>query len=184
MINHIQGLFQEKIKIWHIVCLFLFAQLIYLVMMTYTFPIIQQNSGTMKAMDLMSMGYSYDYVQAFLATLSPTSLNTYLFFQLPLDILFPLATSLTFSMIIAKTTPLGNKLFLVGFIPMLFDYLENSCILIMLTSNQITHSLVSLSSFFTLMKSVTTMIMYLLITILLILFFKNNKTKNPLDKSC
>lgn len=147
---------------------FFLAQILYVIMVFGTFPVIEKNSNGLKAMDLTPTGYSYQYVRSFFETLSPQSRNVYLFIQEPLDIIYPAFLSLFLVLVIAKLTSKESYLFLLGFFPVVFDYLENIMVVGLLLGNQSNHLLIEMANISTIMKAFWTVICYLAILILAI----------------
>lgn len=144
--------------------LFLSSHVILLLMMTYTFPRINNQIGT-NAFDLQTFGYSVSEARSIVNNLNDQITSLYLFPQLSLfDLLYPFLLALFLSSFlfrligITKTkNGLNSILLIVPFLAMLFDYLENICIVLMITKSvETSEYFVLLSSMFTLLKGVLT----------------------------
>lgn len=159
---------QQRTNLKIIILLLLASQVIYFCMMLVTFPIIEANSQGVRAPDLVPTGYSYEYIQTFISTLSPHSKNIYLFLQLPLDILYPFLLSLFFMFTIARLTTEKSNLLFLGLLICLFDYLENIFIAGILLNPSFSGLWVQIASLFTLLKSVSTSLCYIIVILLLI----------------
>lgn len=154
-------------KTKNIVILLLTAQVINIAMNLFTLPIIQADANGLTVFDLSPLGYSFEYANEFLDSLSQNSKNVYLFIQEPLDVFFPLLSSLFFMLLLARLTKSNSNLPLLGLLPLIFDYTENLLVINMLIANNISNSLVKVSSLVTIIKSVSYTSCYCLIIILL-----------------
>ncbi len=137
------------------------------IMNLYLIPEIEKAAGGLKCFD-MRFGYTYDDAKAFLGALSADGRALYSGIQLPLDFVYPIAygvffISLTY-FLLKKKTPL----FVLPGLLMIFDYIENICIAIMLKDGDLTVSLVSVASVATVIKTVLMYGCFLMIIILLI----------------
>ena len=166
-------------------------------MQTQTIPRIRQEAGGLNIFDMQPLGYTYDYAHKFLSQLSEKGYELYKFFQLPLDILFPLLNALTgictFVLLIRvyhrvkgkavqQKHSLPFKLMMsLPLTAMLSDYLENITILIMLSYKAaVPKSLVSVANIFTLIKSMSTTAFYIISVIICIVIgviWINNKIR-------
>lgn len=143
---------------------FIPAMILYLVMLFYTIPKVEQYAQGMQLFDLLPAGYSFDYSVTLLRTLGSEGRNVYLSTQLPLDFIYPglfaISCSLMVSWLLLKSHHKNSKVFLLCFIPILaglFDYIENIGIIYMLTSYpNISELSVSLASAMTIVKSALT----------------------------
>lgn len=174
--------------------LFLSSHVILLLMMTYTFPRINNQIGT-NAFDLQTFGYSVSEARSIVNTMNDQITNLYLFPQLSLlDLLYPFLLALFLSSFlfrligITKTKNGVNSIVLiVPFLAMIFDYLENICIILMITKSvETSEYFVLLSSIFTLLKSVLTSFAWISILFYSIKWFRMKKMerneKQPLTK--
>ena len=163
--------------------LFLLSHLILLLMMTYTFPRINNHIGT-KAFDLHFFGYSVSEARSIVHTMDAPITNLYLFPQLSLlDLLYPFLLALFLSSFlfrligITKTqNGMNSILLIVPFLAMGFDYLENICIILMITKSvETSEYFVLFSSVFTILKSVFTSFAWISILFYSIRWFRMKK---------
>jgi hypothetical protein len=133
-------------------------------MMTYTFPRISNQMGS-AAFDIRPLGYSTSEAKSMLANLNDQMIDLYLFPQLTLlDALYPFLLALFLSSFLFRLSTLTKTkskaislLLLLPFIAMLLDYVENTCIILMITKSvEISELTVHLSSTFTILKGVFT----------------------------
>jgi len=163
-------------------------------MMVYTFPVINNQIGT-KAFDLQPFGYSVSEAASIVNNLNDQTTSLYLFPQLTLlDVLYPFLLALFLSsfifrlFLITKTKNKANSILLiVPFLAMGFDYLENTCIILMISKSiEMSESFVLLSSSFTVLKGTLTSIAWLTLLMYsikwLILRINEKKNKQPLTK--
>ena len=151
--------------------LFVSSHLILLVMMTYTFPKIIKQIGS-SPFDLCPLGYSTSTARSLLNNLNGQTIDLYLFPQLTLlDLLYPFLLALFLSSFLFRLFTLlksKNKaktiLLIVPFLAMIFDYSENVCIILMITKlNEVSDSLIHLSSTFTILKGVFSSIAWIIL---------------------
>ncbi len=181
----LQGLASRK----GILILFLLAHGVLFAMMTLTFPRINSQMGT-KAFDLQTFGYSHEEAVAMLGNLDQTTKDLYVFPQLLLlDVLYPVLLALLLSALIIRLVKLMglsarfpySQLYLLPFLAMLFDYIENSLILYMLShQDDISELLVTVASGATLLKGVCTLLSWILV---LVLFLSWVLSKRKTQKS-
>lgn len=154
-----------------IISLLILSQLVFLLMMTYTFPAINAQIGT-PAFDLRPLGYSIFEAQAIIQKLDQKTIHLYLFPQLfLLDILYPALLALFLSSLLLRLYGLlGRKqasFFLLPFMAMLFDYLENMMITLLITNSvALSEGIVQVASTFTILKGAFTTFSWLLIVVL------------------
>jgi hypothetical protein len=132
-----------------------------------TFVSYRITNGGLDIFDLrMFVGYDLAYANSLVNSLTRTGLNYYLYVLMPLDYLYPLFLSVFFFLFFKKIT--GSWVIaLVGFLSMIFDFVENTLIIRMLTTHLLTETLVNTASLFTQLKGYSYLINYLLF----ILFF-------------
>lgn len=179
-----------------ILILFLLSHAVLLIMILFTFPHINAKLGT-QAFDLKTFGYSQSEATLMLQNLDQSTIDLYLFPQLfLLDILYPILLALLLSTLIIRLSNLisinqdhvFSNLFVLPFIAMLFDYIENIMISVMITnSTNVSSVVIKTASIFTLMKGVFTTLSWLVILALLIAWliniWKNKKhTSNNVSK--
>jgi len=159
-----------------IITLFLLAHSVLLSMMLFTFPRINDKFGT-QAFDLKTFGYSHSEAAMMLRNLDQSTIDFYLFPQLfLLDILYPILLALFLSTVIIRLSILikispnhiFSNLFILPFIAMFIDYLENIMISLMITnSTELSIVIIKASSILTQMKGAFTTLSW---TIILVLF--------------
>jgi len=159
-----------------------FAMSIYLVMLTYSLPYIEELSGGLAAFDMRPTGYSLDEALALLGALGDTGRDFYIQQQLLLDLFYPVLLAvflwLSFIALSKHVTGMWSGMALIAklcvpFVALL-DYLENVGILMMLNSESLNSNLVFLTSSLTIGKSmITTAVFSLLLLVLLKVGFRS-----------
>jgi hypothetical protein len=169
----LSSLLRRTSSVKNIGILFFASHFVLLLMMLFTFPVINHAIGT-KAFDLRTFGYSNSEAQTIVHNLNDHATNIYLFPQLTLlDLLYPFLLALFLSSLLFRLFKLtGEKskvaslLLVVPFLAMTFDYFENVCIVLMITQSvKITETMVILSSTFTVLKGVLTSIAWMAIIV-------------------
>lgn len=160
-----------------IIILFILTNLVYAIMMMITIPKVMSYNGGMKILDSIPTGYDFEYVNSLLNALGSKGRHAYLYYQLPIDMIYPLLFGITYSLILAyilnKLGKLETHLFYFCGFPALTglcDYLENVSIITILNlypENSITLS--QLASYFSVAKSAFTIVTFIILTILLII---------------
>ena len=165
--------------------LFVVTNIIYAFMLGVTIPKVMSFSGGMKIIDMMPAGYNSEYVRTLLTALGEKGRATYLYNQIPVDMIYPLLFAvsycLTLAYVIDKLGESDGPLFYVSFLPILagtFDYCENIGIIRMLNDfPKLSESLVSSTSLFSVAKSTCTTIYFIILIFSLILLgFKKLKS--------
>jgi len=159
---------------------FIPAMVVYVIMLLYTIPQVQQYAPGIKLFDLSPTGYSYAYAIELLGALGIEGRNLYLYQQLPMDFIYPglfaVSCCLLLSWLFVKSLNSNSKMFYLCFVPAaagLFDYLENIGIVRMLLSYpNVAESLVSITSYLTILKSAFTTTFFALLLLGVILFIK------------
>ncbi len=186
-----KSLLQKTSSVKNICILFVISHLVLLSMMLFTFPVINHQIGA-KAFDLHTFGYSVSVAESIVHNLNDQTTQFYLFPQLTfLDLLYPFLLALFLSSLlfrlVNRNSKLGTALLIIPFFAMTFDYLENICVILMISKSiDIFESLVLISSSFTIFKGVLTSIAWLSIFIhsvkWLILRIKEKNNKQSLTK--
>ena len=172
--------------------LFILTSIVYTIMLTVTIPKVMGFAGGMKLLDMLPTGYTTDYVNSLLTALGAEGRKTYLYQQIPLDLIYPCLFGITYCLlyafIINKLGKQDSFLFYLCFIPVFagfFDYLENIGIITILKSYPENSSTMSqLTNIFSISKSTLTTIYFvaLLIALLTLLtkyiMSRNKKTTN------
>lgn len=157
-------------KIW---ISFMASHFVLLLMMIYTFPVINNQIGT-KAFDLQTFGYSVSEAESIVNNLNDHATDLYIFPQLTLlDLLYPILLALFLSSLLFRLKKIAGakskvaSIFLIiPFLAMTFDYLENICIILMISKSiEISETIVILSSTFTVLKGVLTSIAWITILV-------------------
>jgi hypothetical protein len=164
-----------------ILIFFVLTGIIYGIMLGITGPKVMSMAGGMRILDLMPTGYDAVYVNTLFDALGAEGRSTYLFNQLPLDLIFPLLSGISFCLIMAwflsKYGKLETNWFYLCYLPVfagLSDYLENFGIIAMISSYpHISVGLIKTTSLFTLLKSSITTLYFIILIIMLILYGKN-----------
>lgn len=151
--------------------LFILTNLVYILMLTITIPKVMGHANGMKVLDMMPLGYDFDYVNALFNTLGQQGRHAYLYNQFPVDMLYPALFGITYSLLLAyflkKLNKFDTKLFYLSLLPLfagLADYLENIGIINLLTNYpNLTSSMVTITAFFSLLKSVVTTTYFLIL---------------------
>jgi len=154
-------------KKYRLIVLFMAAHTVFTIMTFITPNII---NGGLDIFDLrMFIGYDLVYANNFVSSLSTTGLIYYQYIFMPLDYIYPLLLSIFFFLFFKKVS--GSLLFaLLGFITLIFDYAENTLILIMLRTETLTEQLVNTASTFTILKGYAYLTNYAIFIILFIVF--------------
>ncbi|MFT7232064.1 MAG: hypothetical protein ACI8TA_001280 [Cyclobacteriaceae bacterium] len=170
----LNSIFLKVSSVKKISLLFFASHLVLLLMMTYTFPVINHQIGT-KAFDLQPFGYSVSVAETIVNNLDDRTIRLYLFPQLLLlDLLYPFLLALFLGSLLfrlIKTTASAGKLasilLILPSIAMICDYSENICVILMITKSiEVSETIVYLSSTATVSKGVSTSIAWIAILIL------------------
>lgn len=151
------------------------SQIIYFVMLLVTIPSVEKQANGMKILDLMTFGYSPQYLTSFMETLGKQGRDIYLMNQIPLDMIYPGLMAVSGAMFIALLAKKVNRrLGILMFIPLfsaLFDYLENGMITTMLLAfPRVQQPIIFMSSAFTITKTMLTTLYLVILVVLFILF--------------
>jgi hypothetical protein len=161
-----------------ILFLFIVTNAIYAVMVIVTIPKVTAFSNGMKILDMMPTGYNADYVYSLFNILGEEGRHAYLCRQLPVDMFYPLFSGVTYCLMLAyflkKLGKSGSNLFYLCFLPLiaaLFDYGENLGIITLLKLYPYKlMGLVQVTNVFSVLKSFTTAITFIILIALLIVF--------------
>ncbi|MDR9826714.1 hypothetical protein RCJ22_13960 [Vibrio sp. FNV 38] len=169
---------QSQISGKLVLALFIAANSVYITMLIYSIPMLVQYSGGIPIFDITPMGYSHEEAMTLLMALGEEGRNAYVSIQLRLDILYPILFALCYFSLLQWLIRIGelshrfwSYLSIIPIFVCVFDYAENICIWFMIQGYPtITESLVLTSSTFTFAKSVSTMIYFIgLILVIVIL---------------
>jgi len=183
---------ERKISGKKVLGLFILTNVVYVFMLTVTIPKTMGFSNGMKLLDMMPMGYDLKYVSELFNSLGEIGRGTYLTSQIPVDMIYPLLFGLTYCMLLAYFLKKLNKfntpftyLCLLPIIAGIADYLENFGIIAMLKSYpDLTEIAVKTTSSFSVLKSISTSVFFIVLIIVLILLgFKAISEKKTSDKN-
>ena len=162
------------------------TSIVYLIMPIVTMPIVNQFTNEMKILDLLPGGYNFEYVITFFNNLGEEGRQSYLFYQIPVDMVFPLLLIITNCLLISfllKKIDLFRTPFIylcfLPFISGIADYSENIGIIIMLNQfPDIIMFAVKITSLFSVIKYSAITISFLVIIVLgMILAIKSKVQK-------
>ena len=177
-----------------VIILFMITNLVYLLMLMITIPKTMSFANNMKLLDMMPLGYDHEYVKKLLIELGSEGRDFYLFNQIPLDMIYPALFGISYCLLIAylvqKINRTSSRLFFLCFVPLIAgtaDYLENiGIIYLLLDFPQISSHLTTITSIFSLIKSVATTFSFFGLIILLITltinFYKKYRRNQELSK--
>lgn len=160
--------------------LFILTNAVYVFMLTVTIPKTMKFSNGMKLLDMMPMGYDINYVSELFSSLGEVGRKTYLSYQIPVDMIYPLLFGLTYCFLLAYFLKKLNKLntpfiylCLLPIIAAIADYLENFGIITMLKSYpDMTENTVKITNSFSIIKSMSTSLFFMVVIIVLIIMGK------------
>lgn len=176
ILKHLQG---PKVLI-----LFVLTNIVYVVMLVFTIPLVLRHAEGMKLLDMMPTGYSQAYVNWLLDTLGKEGRDAYLTRQIPVDLIYPflfaVSYCLLFAYLLKRINLLHSKVFNFSYLPLLagmFDYCENFGIVTILNLYPSNPGWVSLiTAFFSIAKSMlSTVYFFALIFIFLRFLYFNVK---------
>ncbi len=168
--NNIQG---KKVLI-----LFILTNLVYASMLLLTIPKVMNFSGGMNILDMLPTGYDYEYVNSLFLALGKEGRAAYLYNQIPVDMLYPflfgIGNCLLLAYLFNKIQKLNGPLIYLCLIPLFgsfFDYLENiGVIALLLHYPDFSNFSVTLTNYFTIIKSVLTTVFFMVLIATFIAF--------------
>jgi hypothetical protein len=151
-------------------------------MMFYTIPRVLSHAPGFKLFDMLPTGYSFEYASDLLTRLGGSGRDAYLYYQLPLDFIYPglfaISCSLLLAWLLQKSRSPDSKAYYWCLVPVaagLFDYLENLFIVSFLLSYpDLSSTAVNISSIVTMAKSGMTSLYFLLLFIYMVAAVKSN----------
>ena len=190
MIDRFKEVILKNINGKRVLTLFIVSNIVYLFMLLVTIPKVMSFSFGMKILDMMPTGYNAAYVKSLFATLGEEGRHAYLYNQIPVDLIYPFLFAISSSLVLAFFLKNLDKLygwyFYLCFLPILagaFDYLENFGIIIMLSNYpNLPALLIILTNIFSVLKSLLTMVYFILLLITFVAFivqFLNKKETQP-----
>jgi hypothetical protein len=176
-----KNLIQRNISGKKVLLLFILANLVYAIMLIITIPEVMHYSGGMKILDMMPTGYDTHYVNTLFNTLGISGRDSYLYHQLPLDLIYPALFGISSCLVLAyflnKLEKLNSPLFYLCFIPLFsgfFDYGENIGIIMMLKDYpNISVLQVQITNVFSVLKSTFVTIYFFILIVTLLAVAKN-----------
>lgn len=159
-----------------VLALFIVTNLVYLLMLTVTIPKLTNYANGLRILDMMPFGYDFEYVNFLFEALGETGRQVYLFYQLPLDMVYPflfgVCYCLLFSFVLIKLNKLESPFLYFGLLPFLVtiaDYAENIGVVnLLFRYPELSRMTVAVTNIFTLLKSATSMIYFVILLIVLI----------------
>jgi len=156
---------------------------IYAVMLGWSLPTISDAAGGRAVFDMLPAGYSYAEAEAFLAALSPEGVDFYLRVQHRLDLIYPALLAISTGWAMVRLAPHWRRrpaLLLVPIPGMIFDYLENRAVAVMLAAGAdgLTPDMAARASTFSQLKAgFNTLSMSLLLILILAWAFRRWRTR-------
>ncbi len=169
--------FDKNISGKKVLGLFILTNVVYAFMLIVTIPKTMGLSNGMKLLDMMPTGYDLNYVKELFNSLGEIGRETYLTNQIPVDMIYPLLFGTTYCLLLAYFLKKLNKfktpftyLCLTPVIAGIADYFENFGIIAMLKSYpDLTEILVKTTSTFSLIKSISTTVFFIVLIIVLVI---------------
>ncbi|WP_076453708.1 hypothetical protein [Zobellia uliginosa] len=157
--------------------LFLLTNTVYATMLFITIPNVMSFSNGMRLLDMQPFGYGHEYVHSLFRTLGPEGRRAYLYHQIPLDMVYPFLFGISYCLVLAyflnKYNRLKPPLVYVCLLPLIVgvaDYFENFGIVYLLNAYpETSDGMVTFTLVFTLVKSMGTLLYFLILVGLLIL---------------
>ena len=151
------------------------TSIIYLIMPIVTMPIVAQFANGKEILDLLPGGYSFEYVNTLFATLGEEGRHAYLFYQIPVDMIFPVLFAITNCLLIAfflkKLGHFKSPFIYLCFLPIISgiaDYSENIGAIILLNQYpDISVLAVKINSFFSIVKYASISVSFVVLIILM-----------------
>ena len=163
-----------------VLLLFLMTMTVYILMLSYSIPKVTSFSPEIPIFDLSPFGYSHEHANQLLSILGEEGRDVYLTTQLPLDFIYPGLFSITYSLLViwlfGKSFSKNSRIYHLAWVPFfagVFDYIENILIIEMICSFPETPATtVNVASFFTILKSVLTMLFFVVLLIGIVSYFR------------
>jgi len=157
--------------------LFILTNVVYIFMLTVTIPKTMNHSNGLNLLDMMPAGYNLNYVDELFDSLGEIGRETYLTNQIPVDMIYPLLFGLSYCLLLAyllkKLKKLNAPFIYLCLLPIIAgiaDYMENFGIITLLKNYpDLTKGMVSTTSLFSVIKSISTSLFFVTLIIILIL---------------
>lgn len=174
----IEKLIQQNIQGKKVLLFFALTTVVYLVMILFTIPKVMAYGNGMQLLDMMPMGYDIEYVKNLFDTLGQLGREAYLTNQIPLDMIYPILFAICYCLVLGyflcKLGKLKTPLLFLCLLPFLagaMDYGENIGIISMLQDYpKISNKAVTITSAFSLLKSICTTFYFVILISFLVLF--------------
>ncbi len=174
--NRFTKILESNISGKKVLGFFILTNAVYGFMLVITIPKTMEFSNGMKLLDMLPMGYNWDYVSKLFDTLGENGRHTYLTNQIPIDMIYPFLFGISYCLLLAYFLKKLNRLYLpytylclLSLIAGITDYLENFGIITMLNSYpDLTQIATKTTNIFTILKSISTTIFFLTLIIILI----------------
>jgi len=159
-----------------VLILFILTNLVYAFMLLVSIPKVMAFSDGMKLLDMLPTGYNTEYVNSLFSKLGEKGRETYLFNQIPIDMIYPGLFGISYCLVLAfflnELRKLDSFFIYLCLLPILagfFDYLENFGIISMLSNYpENTNFLISSTNIFTVLKSIFTSIFFVVLLVTMI----------------
>ena len=157
---------------------FVLSTIVYFLMILITIPNISGFANGMKILDMMPEGYDDQYVNTLFSELGENGRHAYLYYQIPLDLIFPalfgVGFCLLFAFFLKKLNQITSPFFYFSLLPLIAgisDYIENFGIITMINQYpNYSSETVAITSTFSFLKSSTTTIYFIALIFVLIAF--------------
>jgi len=161
-----------------VLLLFILTNIVYAVMLTVTIPKTMTFSNGLKLLDMMPLGYDFEYINMLFETLGENGRQVYLTNQLPVDMIYPFFFGVSYCLLIGyflnKLNKLNSVFFFLCFLPLIAgiaDYAENYGIFTMLNNfPDFSPITAKVTNVFSVVKSMSTTVFFVALTLILLLF--------------
>jgi len=156
-----------------VLILFTITNLVYAYILGISIPATMAFTNGLKLLDMMPGGYTPEYIQQLFQVLGDEGRATYLWRQIPADMLYPflfgISNTLTMAYFLKKVKQFDSFFFYLCLLPLLAacaDYLENISIISMLNSfPDLSLITMKMSSLFSIIKSSSTTVYFVTLLI-------------------
>lgn len=165
---------------------FILTNVVYVFMLAVSIPRTMNFANGMDLLDMLPSGYDLNYVSELFTALGAEGRQTYLTYQIPVDMVYPFLFALSYCLLLAYFLKKLNKLIapytylcLLPVVAGIADYAENFGIINLLNSYpNLSETAVKTTSAFSLVKSISTSAFFVvLIVVLILLGFKTINRK-------
>lgn len=175
--NKLNKIIKQNISGKKVLTFFILTNLVYAYMLAVTIPKTMEFSKGIKLLDMMPMGYDFNYVNELFKSLGKNGREIYLTEQIPVDMIYPLLFGFSYCLLLGYFLNKINKietpysyLCLLPIIAGIADYFENFGIISMLNSYpKLTYISANTTNVFTIIKSASTSLFFITLIIVLIL---------------